>query len=109
VLFTGTVMEEDCDGLCWKYIIEERRSVPRWSARPTALGTTRPARPMEISGIQGVLRATAPAPERGKTPSYWGRAPAWRIGKAERAAGATTNSWAGSITVSEFVSGFPPL
>ena len=23
VLFTGTVMEEDCDGLCWKYIIDE--------------------------------------------------------------------------------------
>ena len=23
ILFTGTVMEEDCDGLCWHYLIEE--------------------------------------------------------------------------------------
>ena len=28
VLFTGTVMEEDCDGLCWKYIIEEEKIRP---------------------------------------------------------------------------------
>ncbi|MDD4806865.1 MAG: M20/M25/M40 family metallo-hydrolase, partial [Candidatus Cloacimonetes bacterium] len=26
--FTGTVMEEDCDGLCWQYIIKEDKIVP---------------------------------------------------------------------------------
>jgi len=26
--FTGTVMEEDCDGLCWKYLVEEERLRP---------------------------------------------------------------------------------
>ena len=26
VYFTGSVMEEDCDGLCWKYIIEEDKN-----------------------------------------------------------------------------------
>src|SRR4030042_924781 len=28
VYFVGSVMEEDCDGLCWKYIIEEDRIKP---------------------------------------------------------------------------------
>jgi len=28
VYFTGSVMEEDCDGLCWKYIIEEDKIRP---------------------------------------------------------------------------------
>ncbi len=25
IYFTGTVIEEDCDGLCWKYIVEEEK------------------------------------------------------------------------------------
>ncbi|MFZ1614089.1 MAG: M20/M25/M40 family metallo-hydrolase, partial [Holophaga sp.] len=28
IYFTGTVMEEDCDGLCWKYIINEDKIRP---------------------------------------------------------------------------------
>ena len=28
IYFTGTVMEEDCDGLCWQYIIEKDNIVP---------------------------------------------------------------------------------
>ena len=28
VYFVGSVMEEDCDGLCWKYIIEEEKIRP---------------------------------------------------------------------------------
>jgi len=28
VYFTFTVMEEDCDGMCWKYLIEEERFKP---------------------------------------------------------------------------------
>ncbi|MRR51823.1 MAG: M20/M25/M40 family metallo-hydrolase, partial [Rhodocyclaceae bacterium] len=28
VLFTGTVMEEDCDGLCWQYLIKEGKIKP---------------------------------------------------------------------------------
>ena len=28
IYFIGSVMEEDCDGLCWKYIIEEEKIKP---------------------------------------------------------------------------------
>lgn len=28
IYFTGTVMEEDCDGLCWKYLVEEEGLKP---------------------------------------------------------------------------------
>lgn len=28
LLVTGTVMEEDCDGLCWKYLVEEEKIKP---------------------------------------------------------------------------------
>ncbi|MEG2480398.1 MAG: M20/M25/M40 family metallo-hydrolase, partial [Clostridia bacterium] len=30
VLVTGTVQEEDCDGLCWQYIVKEDKLVPEF-------------------------------------------------------------------------------
>ena len=30
VLVTGTVQEEDCDGLCWQYIINEDKVRPEF-------------------------------------------------------------------------------
>ena len=40
---TGTVQEEDCDGLCWQYIIEESRIRPKFvvSTEPTDNGIYR--------------------------------------------------------------------
>ena len=37
VLVTGTVQEEDCDGLCWQYIINEDKVRPEFvvSTEPT--------------------------------------------------------------------------
>ena len=29
VLVTGTVQEEDCDGLCWQYIVNEDKIKPQ--------------------------------------------------------------------------------
>ncbi len=39
VWMTGTVMEEDCDGLCWHYILNEKRLAPELvvSTEPTGL------------------------------------------------------------------------
>jgi putative selenium metabolism hydrolase len=39
VWFTGTVMEEDCDGLCWHHILQERTLQPELvvSTEPTGL------------------------------------------------------------------------
>ena len=28
--FTGTVMEEDCDGLCWQYLLKEEKLKPEF-------------------------------------------------------------------------------
>jgi putative selenium metabolism hydrolase len=43
IYFVGSVMEEDCDGLCWKYIIEEEKIVPDFviSTEPTNLNIYR--------------------------------------------------------------------
>ena len=37
LLVTGTVQEEDCDGLCWQYIIEQSKIRPEFvvSTEPT--------------------------------------------------------------------------
>ena len=35
VYFTFTVMEEDCDGMCWKYLIEEEISNRTWWFPPS--------------------------------------------------------------------------
>lgn len=43
VLVTGTVQEEDCDGLCWQYIINEDKVRPDFvvSTEPTDGGIYR--------------------------------------------------------------------
>ena len=68
LLVTGTVQEEDCDGLCWQYIIEESKIRPEFvvSTEPTSLGVYRGQRGrMEIRvAVEGVS-AHGSAPERG--------------------------------------------
>ena len=58
LLVTGTVQEEDCDGLCWQYIIEESQIRPEFvvSTEPTSLGIYRGQRGrMEIRiSVDGV-------------------------------------------------------
>ena len=43
ILFTGTVMEEDCDGIAWEYLIEEEGIKPELvvSTEPTSLNIYR--------------------------------------------------------------------
>ena len=43
VYFTFTIMEEDCDGLCWKYLIEQEHLKPDFAVitEPTNLWITR--------------------------------------------------------------------
>ena len=43
IYFVGSVMEEDCDGLCWKYLVEEENLRPDLvvSTEPTNLGIYR--------------------------------------------------------------------
>ena len=73
VLVTGTVQEEDCDGLCWQYIIKEDQVKPAFvvSTEPTDGGIYRGQRGrMEIRvDVQGVS-CHGSAPERGDNAIY---------------------------------------
>ena len=73
VWFAFTVLEEDCDGLCWKYLIEEEKFVPDFavSTEPTSCRLYRGHRGrMEIQiDIKGVS-CHGSAPERGDSAAY---------------------------------------
>ncbi|HNX02020.1 MAG TPA: YgeY family selenium metabolism-linked hydrolase, partial [Candidatus Cloacimonadota bacterium] len=73
VLFTGTVMEEDCDGLCWQYLINEEKIHPELVVitEPTNMNIYRGHRGrMEILvDIRGVS-CHGSAPERGDNAIY---------------------------------------
>jgi putative selenium metabolism hydrolase len=69
----GTVMEEDCDGLCWQYIIKELGLRPEFvvSTEPTSLGIYRGQRGrMEMTVSVKGLSCHGSAPERGDNAIY---------------------------------------
>lgn len=70
---TGTVMEEDCDGLCWQYILREKVLKPDVVVitEPTKLGVYRGHRGrMEIEIRTQGRSAHGSAPERGVNAVY---------------------------------------
>jgi putative selenium metabolism hydrolase len=73
VYFTFTVMEEDCDGMCWKYLIEEEKFKPDFfvSTEPTSCRIYRGHRGrMEmVVRLKGVS-SHGSAPERGESAAY---------------------------------------
>ncbi len=73
ILFTFTVMEEDCDGMCWKYMIEEEGIKPDLivSTEPTSCRLYRGHRGrMEIRVILRGISCHGSAPERGVSAAY---------------------------------------
>ena len=73
VLVTGTVQEEDCDGLCWQYIINEDKIRPEFvvSTEPTDGGIYRGQRGrMEIRIDVKGISCHGSAPERGDNAIY---------------------------------------
>lgn len=73
IFFTGTVMEEDCDGLCWKYLINEEKLRPEMVVitEPTSLNLYRGHRGrMELQVKVGGLSCHGSAPERGDNAIY---------------------------------------
>jgi len=73
IYFTFTVMEEDCDGMCWEYLINEEKLVPDFAVitEPTNLGIYRGHRGrMEMELYFKGLSAHGSAPERGKNVIY---------------------------------------
>ncbi len=70
---TGTVMEEDCDGLCWQYIINEVKLRPEFvvSTEPTNLNIYRGHRGrMEIKVDVSGISAHGSMPEKGDNAIY---------------------------------------
>jgi putative selenium metabolism hydrolase len=68
LIVTGTVQEEDCDGLCWQYIIEEDKIKPEFVVltEPTSCNIYRGHRGrMEIKVTTHGISCHGSAPERG--------------------------------------------
>ncbi|MCF8008422.1 MAG: YgeY family selenium metabolism-linked hydrolase [Halanaerobiales bacterium] len=73
LLITGTVQEEDCDGLCWHYMIEEKDIKPEFVVitEPTSCNIYRGHRGrMEIKVTTHGLSCHGSAPERGDNAIY---------------------------------------
>ncbi len=112
IYFTGTVMEEDCDGLCWKYIYEEEGIKPDLaiSTEPTNLNIYRGHRGrMEIAVSFKGLSSHGSAPERGKNAIYMASYVALEIEKLNERLATDEFLGKGSITISEFKSDSPSL
>jgi putative selenium metabolism hydrolase len=73
IYIVGSVMEEDCDGLCWRYLIDEHGLVPDYAVitEPTSLRINRGQKGrIEFRIRTSGVAAHASAPERGKNAVY---------------------------------------
>ncbi len=73
LVVTGTVQEEDCDGLCWQYIIKEGKVRPEFVVltEPTSCNIYRGHRGrMEIKVTTRGVSCHGSAPERGDNAIY---------------------------------------
>ena len=112
IYFTGTVMEEDCDGLCWKYLWEEENIRPDFavSTEPTNLNIYRGHRGrMEMRVTFSGISCHGSAPERGENAIYKASRAALEIEKLNERLKHDDFLGKGTITISEFKSGSPSL
>ena len=73
LVVVGSVQEEDCDGLCWQYIINEDKLKPEFvvSTEPTSCNIYRGHRGrMEIKVTTSGISCHGSAPERGDNAIY---------------------------------------
>jgi putative selenium metabolism hydrolase len=112
IYFTGTVIEEDCDGLCWKYLVEEEKIIPDFVVitEPTNLNIYRGQRGrMEMAVTFRGISSHGSAPERGKNAIYMASRACLEVEKLNERLKSDDFLGKGSITISEFVSGSPSL
>ncbi len=108
----GSVMEEDCDGLPWKYIVEEDKIRPDFaiSTEPTNLNIYRGHRGrMEIRVTFKGISCHGSAPERGDNAIYKASRAALEIEKLNERLAYDEFLGKGTVTISEFKSGSPSL
>jgi len=112
LLVTGTVMEEDCDGLCWKYLVEEEKIKPDCViiTEPTNMNIYRGHRGrMEITVSFFGISSHGSAPERRKNAIYMASRAALEIEKLNERLANDDFLGKGSVTISEFKSKSPSL
>ena len=112
IYFVGSVMEEDCDGLCWKYIVEEEGIKPDFaiSTEPTNLNIYRGHRGrMEMHVTFYGVSSHGSAPERGKNAIYMASKTALEIEKLNDRLPKDKFLGQGSVTISEIISKSPSL
>ena len=108
----GSVMEEDCDGLCWNWIIEEEKIKPDFviSTEPTNMNIYRGHRGrMEIGVDFRGISCHGSAPERGKNAIYMASRVALEIEKLNERLANDEFLGKGSITISIFQSQSPSM
>lgn len=112
IYFTFTVMEEDCDGLCWNYLIQEEKIVPDFAVltEPTNLGVYRGHRGrMEMEVHFKGLSAHGSAPERGDNAIYKSSRVALEVEKLHERLKVDEFLGKGSVAVSMTKSNAPSL
>ena len=108
----GSVQEEDCDGLCWQYIINEDKLKPEVVviAEPTNLGVYRGQRGrMEIEVQTKGISCHGSAPERGDNAVYKMAPIVLDIQKLNEQLTGEPFLGKGTVTISEFRSTSPSL
>jgi len=112
VLFTATVMEEDCDGLCWQYLLNVEKLKPELVVitEPTNLNIYRGHRGrMEIRVEVKGRSCHGSAPERGDNAIYKIARIALEIEKLNERLKQDPFLGKGTVTISEVKSSSPSL
>jgi putative selenium metabolism hydrolase len=112
IYFTGTVMEEDCDGLCWQYLLKEEKLKPEFVVitEPTNLNIYRGHRGrMEIRVEVKGRSCHGSAPERGDNAIYKIARIALEIEKLNKHLRRDRFLGKGTVTVTEARSSSPSL
>lgn len=112
IYFTGTVMEEDCDGLCWQHLIEEEKIRPELVVitEPTNMNIYRGHRGrMEMQVHVKGVSCHGSAPERGDNAVYKVARIALEIEKRNQHLRSDPFLGKGTITVTEVRSSSPSL
>ena len=112
LLFIGSVQEEDCEGMAWKYLIEEEKIRPELVVltEPTSLNIYRGHRGrMEIEVELRGRSCHGSAPERGDNAAYKAARLALEIEKLNERLAVDAFLGKGTVAVTEIASGSPSL
>jgi putative selenium metabolism hydrolase len=112
LLFVGSVQEEDCEGLAWKYLVEEEKIRPELVVltEPTSLNIYRGHRGrMEIEIEVRGRSCHGSAPERGDNAAYKAARLALEIERLNERLAVDAFLGKGTVAVTEIATGSPSL